>query len=338
MSEVAEALSLIRKVVCLPLGRNCHYKEWQFFQLLAEMSCLNAFAEGVSNAFRGVLPQADDLFYHVRKLGVSQVQASFDRLMKRNLVLAKRLGLLRKPVHVAVDFTQDPFYGKPNGFIRGGKEKGGTHWGVHYLTASVVENGQRFVIAALPFGPLDAPADVVERLLASCKTLVRIECVLMDRGFFTEAIVSLLQRQRFDYVMPAVRNKKIAALERGVTAFPATVHTKLKGVSIKLFFVKEGDDVLVYCTSLQCWRNKIVEYYAQRWGIETSYRVTDGLQAKTCSRVHAIRVFLAYFAIALYNALQLAKAMTPKSCTSTALSLRLLVISWGVEQGECTPP
>lgn len=337
--ELSKALSIIRQAIHLPLGRNCHYKEWQFFELLAKMSCLNAFAEGVSNAFRGTLPQADGLFYHVSKLGVTQVQESFDRLMKRNLVLAKRQGLLRKPVYVAVDFTQDPFYGKPTSFSRGGKEKAGTHWGVHYLTASVVENGQRFVIAALPFGPLDAPGDVVERLLFTCKTLVRIECVLMDRGFFTEPVVSLLQRQRFDYVMPAVRNKKIAALERGVTDFPTTVHTELNGVPIKLFFVKEGDDVLVYCTSLQCWRNKIVDYYAQRWGIETSYRVTDGLQAKTCSRVHGIRVFLAYFAIALYNALQLAKAMTPTAWAPSALSLRLLVINWsGVETGGSAPP
>jgi len=330
---------LIRKVVCLPLGRNCHYKQHEFFQLMAAMSCLNWFAEGVSNAFRGKLPQADDLFYHLRKLCVREVQASFDALMKRNLKVAKRLGLLRKPAWLAVDFTVEPYYGKPTGFSRGGEKKAGTNWGFHYLTASIVENGRRFTIAALPYGPLDAPADVLERLLNQCKALVRVECVLLDRGFFTEPVVSLLQREHLDYVIPAVRNKKITRIERELAGFPATIKTELNGTPVKLVFVKDEDDTLIFCTNRACWRSKLTEYYARRWGIETSYRVTDGLQAKTCSPNIVIRMFLTYFAIALYNALQLAKAKTPVQCKPIALSLRLLVLDWmGVEPGKCMPP
>lgn len=338
MSEVAEALRLMRKVVRLPLGRNCHYKQADFFRLLSEMSCLNSFAEGVSNASRGVVPQADDLFYHLKKLRTGEVQEAFDELMARNLKLARRLGLLRKPVELAADFTTEPYYGEPNGFVRGGQKKAGTHWGFQYLTASIVQDGKRFVIAALPYLPLDGPAELLERLLDECKALVRIERLLLDRGFFTKPVLSLLERGHWSYVIPGVRNKKVARLEREVTCFPASIPFELNGAATKLVFVKDADDTLIFCTNLQCWRGKLPEYYSKRWGIETTYRVTDCLQSKTCSRNHAVRVFLSYFAIALYNALQLAKALAPREREPITLTLRLFIINQTLPTAGSRPP
>lgn len=338
MNKTAEALRLIRKVIRLPLGKNCHFKQTEFFQLLTEMSCLNWFAEGISNAFRGLLPQADDLFYHIKKLSVEQTQTLFDALIKQNVKKARLLNLLRKRVWVAVDITTDPFYGKPNSFTRGGKEKAGTHWGYQYATASIVQDGRRLIIAALPFTPLDSLDDVLERLLAKCCGLVRIECLLLDRGFFGSPVLRVLEREKLDYVMPGVKNKAIKRLASGLTAFPATVERELNGFPIRLVFVKDEEDVLVFCTNRACWRSKLTEYYAKRWGIETSYRVCDGLQAKTCSRSVVVRMFLTYFAIALYNALQLAKAATFEERKPIALALRLFVLANAFAKTGADPP
>ena len=45
----------------------------------------------------------------------------------------------------------------------------------------------------------------------------------------------------------------------------------------------------------------IPEEYRYRWGIETSYRVEDGFEAKTTSRNFALRVIYFMLSIILYN-------------------------------------
>lgn len=334
MIELANALKLMRKHVFLPLGRNSHYKQHHFFWLLATTSCLNWFAEGVSNYFSLLFPQADDLFHHVKKMSVEQVQEMFGELTRENVKQAKRLGLLGKPVWLAVDWSGDAFYGEPNSFTRGGKEKAGTNYFYTYLAASVVVNGQRFVIAVLPFTPLDSLDELLEKLLNECRALVRIKCLLLDRGFYSSNVLRLLESKRLNYVMPVVSNSKLEKTKEGVTVFPKTVDYSLNGFPTRLVFVKDGENTLVFCTNYRCERNKLTDYYGWRWGIETGYRVTDGLQAKTCSASFVVRVFLAYFAIALYNALQLAKAnaVNTRSVAAgkrlpTALALVLLVLS-----------
>ena len=45
----------------------------------------------------------------------------------------------------------------------------------------------------------------------------------------------------------------------------------------------------------------IPEEYRYRWGIETSYRVEDGFEAKTTSRNFTLRVICFMLSIILYN-------------------------------------
>ena len=46
---------------------------------------------------------------------------------------------------------------------------------------------------------------------------------------------------------------------------------------------------------------RIPEEYRARWGIETSYRVQDGFEARTCSRDPTIRIVYFILSIILYN-------------------------------------
>lgn len=325
MSNLADALNLLEKHVVLPLGKNNHYKQQDFTLLLAATSCENWFTEGVSNAFRGVVPQADDLFHHLKKLSLKQVQAMFDLLVKDNLKRAKRLNLLGKPVWLAVDFTNDMFYGEPNQFTRGCKPKNGSSYAYQYLVASIVENGKRFAIAFLPFQPLDSQEELLEQLLDKCLTLVRIKCILLDRGFYSANVVRLLASKRLQYVMPVKKTSKVKRLLKKVASCPATVEYELNGEKVKLVFVKVGKETLGFCTNLPCWRNKLLEYYSWRWGIETSFRVCDGLQAKTCSTSLVVRTFLFYFALALYNVWILANLLNVELPRVTTLQLRLAI-------------
>lgn len=237
MSKVAEALSLLDKHLALPLGKNNHYQQRDFTLLLAATSCENWFAEGTSHSFKGRLPQADDLFHHLKKLSVEQVQVKFDSLAKDNVKQAKRFGLLGKPVWLAIDFTNDMFYGKPNQYTRGCKPKNGTSYAYQYLVASIVEDGKRLVIAALPFKPLDFQEEVLEQLLNKCLALVRVKCLLLDKGFYCSSVVRLLEGKHLKYITPVKKTGKVKKIMQGITSFPLVFQYTLNKEPVTLVFV-----------------------------------------------------------------------------------------------------
>lgn len=324
-NPISEALSLLAKHVVLPLGKNNHYKQPDFFWLLVLTSCENWFTEDVSNSFRGVLPQADDVFYHLKKLSLQQVQQMFDSLIKENVKRAKRFGLLSKPVWLAVDFTNDMFYGEPNQYTRGCKPKNGSSYAYQYLVASIVEDGKRFVIAALPFQPLDSQEEVLEQLLDKCLALVKIKCVLLDRGFYSSNVVRLLKRKRLKYIMPVKKTSKVKKFMQNLKSFPTFFEYTLNKEPVTLIFVKGDEEPLGFCTNLPCWSSKLLEFYSWRWGIETTFRVQDLLQAKTCSTNLVVRMFLFYFALALYNVWILVNVLNVALPRVTVLQLKMAI-------------
>lgn len=325
MSALAEALSLLAKHIVLPLGKNNHFEQLDFTLLFALTSCENAFLEDVSNQLRGVLPQADDVFYHLKKLKLEQAQEMFDQLVKVNIKRAKSLNLLPKPVPVAFDFTNDMFYGKPNQFTRGCKPKNGSTYAYQYLVASIVQDDKRFVIAFLPFQPLDSQEELLEKLLDKCLSLVRIKHLLLDRGFYSGNVVRLLKSKKLKFVMPVKQTGKLKKIMQGMQSFPYILQYSLNKEPVTLVFVKEGKDTLGFCTNLPFVGSKLVDYYSMRWGIETTFRVGDLVQAKTCSTNLVVRTFLFYFAIALYNVWILVNVLSVGLPRVTVLQLKMAI-------------
>ena len=338
MDVIRRALSLLGKYVKLPLAPNAHYEQHEFRQLMAEIACMNWFAEGVSNQHQAVLPQADDLFYHLKKLNPVQVQYQFDAAVKAGVLKAKRMNLLTKPVWLAVDFNEQEYYGKATSHTRGGKRKNGTNKFFAYATASIVQPGRRFVIAALPYAPLDSPAEILERLLEKCLALVKIKCLLLDRGFFSSPILSLLASKNLKYVTPVIRNKKIAKVFETAKRFPCTVHYELNGFPVKLVFIKDEEEVLGFCTNLTRWYGKLTDYYGKRWGIETGYRVVGNFEMKTCSKNFAVRLFFYYFSLLFYNCWVLANAYGVGEKHFLTLDLKFAVLKGAFCLREAPPP
>jgi hypothetical protein len=342
MNQATSVLKLIGEHVPLTSAKNSHFSQQQAYLLLAAMSAVHWFAEGVSNFFTETLPQADSLFYRLKKQEFDAVQTGFDALIKRNIKLARRLGVLGKSVWIAVDFHDREFYGEPNRQTRGSKQKNGTNTFYAYATASIVQDGCRLVIAQLPYGPLDDKEKVVKRLLDACQKLVHIDVALFDRGFFCEKVISLLEARRLKYVMPAVRNQRVKKIELLVKRFPSTMNYVMKNQPLRLVFVqvkgKLGLETLVFCTNLRCWRQKLTEYYAKRWGIETGYRCVEDFSAKTCSTHAVVRLFLFYFAVALYNAWVMTNAETKQRSHVTGIFLRLQFVALALTSTNFWPP
>lgn len=342
MFQATQVLKVIEEHVPLPTAKNSHFTQRQEYLLLFVMSALNWFAEGVSDFLGGSVPQADSLFYRLKKQEFDELQTEFDALIKRNVKIARRLGVLGRSVWIAIDFHDREYYGKPNSSTRGSKPKNGTSTFYSYATASIVKDGCRLVIAQLPYLPLDQKSEVVKLLLDECQSLVHVEVALFDRGFFCEKVIALLEARRLHYVMPAVRNKKVKKIELQLKSFPSTVLSEVKSQPVKLVFVQVKDGqalkILVFCTNLPCWRGKLVEYYSKRWGIETSYRCVEDFAAKTCSTNAVVRLFLFYFAVALYNAWVMANMESRQLKHLTGIALRLQVLALAFSTTNFWPP
>ncbi len=113
---------------------------------------------------------------------------------------------------------------------------------------------------------------------------------------------------------------------------------------VRLVFVQVPDGkkfkTLVFCTNLACWRNKLTEYYSFRWGIETGYRCVEDFAAKTCSTHPVVRLFLFYFAVALYNAWVVVNLQKANDAHVTGIAIRLNVLLLAVvgATNEWPPP
>jgi putative transposase len=116
--------------------------------------------------------------------------------------LRKRLQLL------AIDLTLIPYHGQPfhdpDEVYRGQAKDGTSHFHA-YATAYVVRKGQRYTVALTGVKKGEPLDEVVKRLLRQAASVgVRPRLLLLDRGFYSVAVVRYLQRARHPFLMPVV--------------------------------------------------------------------------------------------------------------------------------------
>src|SRR3954471_4116926 len=116
---------------------------------------------------------------------------------------------LRKHLQrLAIDLTLIPYHGQPfrdlEEVYRGQAKDGTSHFHA-YATAYVVRKGQRYTVALTGVKKGEPLDEVVKRLLRQAASVgVRPRLLLLDRGFYSVAVVRYLQRARYPFLMPVV--------------------------------------------------------------------------------------------------------------------------------------
>src|SRR5512135_1884310 len=109
---------------------------------------------------------------------------------------------------LAIDLTLIPYHGKPFrdvAEIYRGQAKDGTSPFHAYATAYVVRHGQRYTVALTGVKKGEPLKEVVQRLLRQAASVgVRPRLLLLDRGFYSVAVVRYLQAARYPFLMPVV--------------------------------------------------------------------------------------------------------------------------------------
>jgi hypothetical protein len=267
----------------------------------------------------------------IRRATLKALKAKDDLLRRLNRALAVEVprALLRRPQQVAIDLVLIPYHGLPLDTeleIYRGQAKSGTSHFHAYATCYVNYRGQRFTLALTTVQRGEKLQEVLKRLLRRLAALgVQTRLVLLDRGFWSVAVIRYLRRAKTPFLMPAaLRGRKpdhadgpsgtrvFATRKRSgwdrytVKAADGSVARVSIGVHCRNYcgqWGRRGRQALVYAfwgfaASSTEW---LRETYRRRFAIETSYRQMHQGRARTCTRDPAVRLLLVGVALVLRN-------------------------------------
>lgn len=273
-----------------------------------EAVCADLEATADSNTIREYLNQA---------LAVKELRQQEERA---NAALAECIpsALDREGIELAMDFHDEPFYGKQKDTrdltCSGQAKKGTTHF-VRIATAYVIWRQVRLTLAVRYVLPEEDSVETLKILLERLKTLgFSAKILYLDKGFASTSIVNYLTAQNQAAIIAnPIRGKKggTRALCRGRSSYK-TLYTFTDGtqamLAMKASLVPDHTGkrrrkwlsfILIY---LEWTVDKIHDEYRRRFGVECSYRLLRRLRATTTSRNPVLRFFLLSVGLILVNA------------------------------------
>jgi hypothetical protein len=254
-------------------------------------------------------------------------------VLKRQ-VNAALAGHLPKPLRtrpriVALDLTLLPFYGanaKDNDQIYRSQAKKGTCSFYAYASAYIVHKGQRYTVALMAVTRKQTMEDVTKELLRQVrKAGIHVRFLVLDRGFYSVAVIRYLQAARTPFLMPVVGHGRkpdhplgpsgsqvFKAMKRSgwfkyTLSDPrkrtATVQICVKCRNRRGERGKKGRDPWVYAY----WGigpkrfDWVKDTYRSRFGIETSYRQMNQCRIRTTTPRFEVRFFYVAIGFLLRN-------------------------------------
>jgi len=327
-----QASAILDEHLVIPSAPNSHFKSDELVRCLIYLSIGKRYAEsGLEDlGCTRESPSADTLLRRLKMMKSSEdaysmlVQANDEVLRK-----LRRRRIFRMPVIVAIDFSDDRYYGRYNSKIRRSKKDRGTDLFYTHASLHIVERGKRITIFTVPVLPLDDHASIVERLVRAARARgIRVRTLLIDRGFFSVDITDGLSKGiRTRYLMPAVKNDRVKQVieDHDKGRIPAMIGFTMKNAeqreaSFNLLIYRKPDAktsdpvhkrYAVFATNMPredalAVFSQLPDEYRQRWGIESGFRVQDNVQAKTTSTNYTVRMVYLMLSIILYNVWMLA--------------------------------
>jgi Transposase DDE domain len=229
----------------------------------------------------------------------------------------------RRPLPMALDLHQRPYYGK---FTRGctrRKKKKSTRKSFTYATLAVFAPEGRFSVGLLLTRPWMRHTTILQRLLDQAQAAgLSVSYLLLDKEFYALEVMAWLQRRRVPYLMPTRQNtsrppfdpgRSVGWYEHTWEGYPkrrdfATGESYRAGrvrVSGRVCVArhpKKGKRLTYASWGLGKWPPAVVvQEYRRRFGIETAYRQLGQCLAQTSSKDERVRLLLVGVALLLCN-------------------------------------
>jgi hypothetical protein len=238
-----------------------------------------------------------------------------------NLILRKSAGkkFRGQTLSIAMDIHAIPYYGrhfKSKEEIGRSKQKEGTTRFHMMATAYLIgKRNKRFTLAIMFVQLGTTMRAIVQTLLSRIyKCGIRVDQLLLDRGFYSIEVVRLLMRLNISFIIP-MRGKR---LEKRKGSYQTTYCMKsvidgkpsiqmVNAISVIKYnrgkrFGHHGAMQLCFIVyKIHLGLRQIAERYRKRFGIESSYKLNKAIRPRTSSRNPAIRLFLFSAAMLIQN-------------------------------------
>ena len=198
-------------------GANTRYGPWDMFCHLATMcmrgSCAEkAYQTAKARSHSMPLPSGRWLLGKIRSIRYDWMNARCDEAIMRTVWQARKRGMLRRPVNVAVDFHKIGRYDRIKNmlFMIKSKYENGTCTFNSLATAHCTVAGSMLCLAAILATRGDQKAVLMARLLGKCqRNGVRINLLTLDREVYTREVTKLLNDRGIRFLMPATRTGSV---------------------------------------------------------------------------------------------------------------------------------
>ncbi|MDO9325996.1 MAG: hypothetical protein Q7T80_13685 [Methanoregula sp.] len=195
-----------------------------------------------------------------------------------------------KSYEVAIDFTDDPYYGEfveaNKDYVIKSKMKKSTTTFYSYVSLYVTTKGQRLTLAVFPVKTGVSKVEYIRKFLAIVNDLnMNIAVLCLDRGFYSNDVFSFLQTENIPHIVPARKyGKKLKKILRVNHSRYAHYMMMGTGVPLELTQVidvqylqgknkKFGNMNLGYVVYVIDWNpRRVYRVYKNRFAIKSSYR------------------------------------------------------------------
>ena len=270
-------------------------------------------------------PSTDTMFKRLYEAAINNGISMLTMLIDNTVKMGIGLGAFNNPVNVAVDEHDEPYTGKDNPYLIDAPfhKFRGTDMAYRFATLDCVSNN-RFTLAGMVKHQLDGigNAKEVKILIEHALSLgIKINTVLMDRGYLDSDVMNTVDSMKLKYIIPAKDNGKVKRFKKMALKYCKDAYGKEFSFmvirdsigSIKkananfvhiIYYSHKKHDFSFY-TNIDVNENnaiELAELYRKRWGIENGYQERKiDIREKTHSSHMVIRQFLYFFSILVYN-------------------------------------
>jgi putative transposase len=269
----------------------------------------------IQNIVRGK-PSETSIRHHIKKIRLHHLEKT------NSLFLLNGIGdILPKGQKcvLAIDYTDDPYYGtiteENKDFILRGRCKKSTTYFYRYATIYLIGKDRKVTLAALPVRKGASDLFYVSELVRVVKEHdIKIEAILLDRGFYSTPVFQFLQLEEIPHIVPVkkqgvelkskLKSRKSRYISYTMIGKAGTVDLKI-AVDVQYLMGrsnKKGIENLGYVTYGVNWPpRKVCNYYKQRFSVESSYRMRNLVRPRSSTKNPTLRFLMVLISLLLKN-------------------------------------
>ncbi len=300
----------------VPIETQGRWSQHDIYQCLVGMAVERLSVHSMDSMMSN-RPCETSMWHHLGKIDMNQLMSANAGLLVNPVLDVMPDG---KGCIFAIDITDDPYYGEVTDvnmdYVVGDRIKKSTNLFYRYISLYLIDGDRKFTLAMIPVKNKTPLIPYVEQLLDTIDQAgLSIKVLLLDRGFYSLAVLSLMQKRNIPHIMPVKKqsNRMKTLLSTGRSSRYASYTMKSRSGSLEVKIAiavkylqgrcnKHGRKPLGYVVHGIDWKpNKIADIYEKRFGIEASYRMRNIVRPRTTTKNPTIRYLFALISMLLKN-------------------------------------